>query len=402
MPSDLSSLADAVFKRTGQQKLLVNQLAQRYSFKAASPNEGHSLAAALLAEGAVAAVVTLNFDLALSTAIAILGVGDSVGIIEGPEDLPNQKAINLYYLHRNVTTADAETWVLRTEALKTSWKKSWESVVTAKVFSTPVVVFVGLGSPADVLIESTRLIKEAIPDGNRTFQVDPGDPNNSEFFKALALGPSSFIQAGWCDFMNSLAQRLVLEQASNVRTSAAAMMQREHMAPENIEWLINRLHAIGLLEFGKLRASWLLHSKLYCADESRDRELIADLLLAVATFARITGTVALLCGDGVVEFRNGNRIAHCRVFASGLGSHSPVAVEAKLSKRGRQYRRRTTAPTGIFVAATRDNTTTTVSAPHDVLSGEISESIITGRLDLPITHIESLRQSAYRDMQASP
>jgi hypothetical protein len=147
LPENLSCLADAVFAKTGKQRLLVEQLSQHYELKAASPNEGHLLAAALLREGAIASVVTLNFDLALSAAIQQLGVGDVVGIVDGPEHLSNKRTFNLYYLHRNANAADPETWVLRSVTLDTDWKSKWEEVVAAMVLATPVVVFAGLGSP---------------------------------------------------------------------------------------------------------------------------------------------------------------------------------------------------------------------------------------------------------------
>src|SRR4051812_562874 len=63
-PENLSSLADTVYDKTGAQTLLVKQLLDHYELKTATPNDGHLLAAALLAEGVVLTVVTLNFDLA--------------------------------------------------------------------------------------------------------------------------------------------------------------------------------------------------------------------------------------------------------------------------------------------------------------------------------------------------
>ena len=69
-PGDLSALADAVMMKTGRQRLLVEQLSQNYTLQTATPNEGHLIAAALLREGAIASVLTLNFDLALSAAIS--------------------------------------------------------------------------------------------------------------------------------------------------------------------------------------------------------------------------------------------------------------------------------------------------------------------------------------------
>jgi hypothetical protein len=277
LPSNLSCLADAVVAKTGKQRLLVEQLSQHYELKTASPNDGHLLTAALLREGAIASVVTLNFDLALSTAIGQLGVGDVVGVIDGPDDLPNKKTFNLYYLHRNANAADPETWVLRTAALDTEWNGKWEQVVAAMVLATPVVVFAGLGSPAEVLVESSKLIRNAIPTASRAFQVDPGDPDKSEFFKALALAPDAFVRKSWCAFMEELSQRLVVEHASQLKAAAEAMVQREQLQPEDLTTLLDRLQSIGLLNVGRLRSNWLLHEKEYMAEELLARELIADL-----------------------------------------------------------------------------------------------------------------------------
>ena len=306
-PWNLSRLADAVLAKRGHQRYLVEDLSQHYALKAASPNEGHLLTAALLGEGAIASVVTLNFDLALSTAIGQLGVGELVGIIDGPDDLQHQKAINLYYLHRNANAVDPDTWILRTAALTTEWKGKWEAVITAKVLATPVVLFAGLGSAADVLVESSRLIRSAIPNGSRAYQVDPGEPDKSEFFLALGLDHASYIQGKWCDFMEVLSQRLVVEQAAKLKTIAVEMIQRDHITPEDITALTSRLSEIGLIEVGSLRANWLLHDKRYLAAEAFTHELVADLLLGAAFVARVTDTRAILFGDGLVEFRRGDR-----------------------------------------------------------------------------------------------
>jgi len=396
-PSNLSSLADAVFKKEERQKPLVDLLSQHYLFETASPNEGHLPAAALLAEGAVVSIVTLNFDLALSTAIASLGVGDSIGIVASPEELPKQKMLNLYYLHRNVT-ADPEDWVLRTETLSRSWKEGWEGLVAAKVLLTPIVVFVGLGSLADVLVESARLIRRAIPKGNKTYQVDPGEPDKSEFFRALALEASAFIQAGWCDFMDALSQRLLVGQITKLEESAHAMVQRESLVPEDITALVKRLKEVGLLKLGAMRANWLLHDKPYHCDLRQDRDHVADLLLAAATFARTTNTIAVPSDDGVVEFRRGDQTLHCRVFVSGRGSRNWTTIEGDLAKRARQYRRRSPTPSSAFVAATRDAGSVAISPPRDVLNGDSSESIITRQSTLPMEHVESLRLWAVHNL----
>jgi hypothetical protein len=402
VPSNLSCLADAVFAKRGEQRLLVEQLSQHYELKTASPNEGHLLAAALLREGAIASVVTLNFDLALSTAIGWLGVGDAVGVIDGPDDLSNKKSFNLYYLHRNANAADRETWVLRTAKLETEWKGKWEHVVAAMVLATPAVVFAGLGSPAEVLVQSAKLIRDAIPNGSKAYQVDPGDPDKSEFFKALALAPDAYIPKTWCGFMEELSQRLVVAHTGELKTAAEAMIRREGLAPEDLTALLDRLQDLGLLKVGRLRASWLLYEKKYLAEQLLARELIADLLLAAALIARVTGTQATLCEDGVVEFRRGERTVAAHMFASGRGTRGRVAIETELNTRRKMLRTRAVPLSGAIVAGTRNSSTIPVTPPSDVLLGDTSASIVFGPTVLPIFETYSLRQDPAHCQQVAP
>jgi hypothetical protein len=114
--NDLSLVADAVFIKRNSQRDVVERLREQYDLKLATPNDGYLIAAAMLCEGAISSVVTLNFDLAISNALSELGAGLIVGVIDCPDELPRQKNINVYYLHRNVNAVDPESWVLRTPA----------------------------------------------------------------------------------------------------------------------------------------------------------------------------------------------------------------------------------------------------------------------------------------------
>ena len=97
-PADLSAVADAVYAETEAQAALVERL-PRESFRSASPNQGHYAAAALLIERSLAGVVTLNFDLAMSTALANLGSEDAVAIVAGPDDIARLGNLNLVLRH---------------------------------------------------------------------------------------------------------------------------------------------------------------------------------------------------------------------------------------------------------------------------------------------------------------
>lgn len=382
-------MADAVWSKTGRQSALVEELRARFTFKTATPNRGHLLTAALLGEGAIASVVTLNFDLALSTAIAQLGVAD-VGVIEGPEDLSRQLATNLYYLHRNVNAADPEKWVLRTAALQDEWRNSWQALVTNRVFSNPVVVFVGLGSPAAALVEGITLIRGVIPDVSKTYQVGPGDPAGCLFFAALGIDVSAFLRGGWCAFAEALAARVTLEQTMRLRRAADELTRNEGFSHEDLAPYLDRLNALGLVAFGHARSSWLLHQKPYAKDDPSTRELCADLLLAVAMIARISGAVALLTADGLVEYRRGDRVVASYVLASGRGTRGHARIEAMLSTRRSEFDRLSTQPVAAIVAGVRDSPPT--GPPLDVLIGEAEADIVYGPSAMPLIRADALRQ----------
>ncbi len=65
-PSDLSAVADVVFAKRNSQRDVVERLRDEYDLKLATPIDGYWIAAALLFEGVISSVVTLNYDLALS------------------------------------------------------------------------------------------------------------------------------------------------------------------------------------------------------------------------------------------------------------------------------------------------------------------------------------------------
>lgn len=390
-PTDLSVVADAVFAKENSQRKVVERLCDQYDLKLATPNEGYLIAAAMLCEGAISSVVTLNFDLALSNALSELGAGHIVGVIECPEDLPRQKTINVYYLHRNVNTADSELWVLRTAALEHDWKSQWEPIITTKVLTAPLVVFVGLGTPVAVLIESTKLLRNALPAATKLYQVDPGDKTSSKFFQELALDTSAYIQCGWCQFMDELSQRLLKEQVVQLEEAVERKVKDDRLPTENVADLLARLQALGLVKFGKLRAHWLLHDKPYCRVEPNALGLVADLLLALAMMARVSGAVAVIIEDGVVEFHRNGRIVAGYLVVSGCGHRGRSAIEVDVESRRKQYRGRLTPPRGVIVGGTSDFWPMTVTPPSDVVRGDVSEDIIGETNTLPLVHINELR-----------
>lgn len=391
-PEDLSRVADAVWAKTSSQSEMVKRLRQRYVLKLAPPNKGYRIAAALLCEGAVTSVITLNFDLALSNAIPELCVGDQVGVIESPAEQADQKNKNIYYLHGSVN-AEPDSWVLRTVALDKEWKDSWISPIATKVLSAPFAVFAGLGTPVAVLIESTKLLRSAFRE-KEFFQVDLGDKEQSAFFQALGLDESQYIQCGWCDFMGELSDRLVKEHVAQLREAVEQKVQQDGLRPEEVQPLLDQLLALGLIEFGELRSDWLLHSERYTPFNSYTPGLLADLLLALAMMERISGTQAAIGDRGLVEFRRDGRVVTAFLVASGRGHRKMSALEAEIARRERQCRNSRIRPQGGIVGGTSDIWIEEPSTPKDILHGETrTDDIVVGPGVLRLFHISRLRDN---------
>lgn len=402
-PGDLSLLSDAVFSKRNSQRDVVERLREQYDLKLATPNPGYCMAAAMLCEGALSSVVTLNFDLALSTALSELGAGRIVGVVERPEDLPFQKTINVYYLHRNVNAADPELWVLRTAALKSDWQGHWEPIIATKVLAAPVVVFAGLGTPVAVLIESTKLLRNALPTATSIYQVDPANRPDSKFFQELALDPSAYIQLGWGKLMEELSEHLSIEQIARLNDAVVQKIREDRMPYEDISDLLASLRSLGLVKLGRLRGHWLLHDKPYCPSAPNDLGLVADLLLALAMMARVSGAVSVIVEDGVVEFHREGRVVGAYIMASGRGHRGRAAVEASVESRRAQYRGRTAPPRGILVGGTSDAWTALPTPPRDIVHGDTAETdVVAGSTALPLFHINELRENHNRIQEVVP
>jgi hypothetical protein len=393
-PSDLSLLADAVFERLGSQRVLVERLRDQYGFKLAPANEGYSIAAALLCEGAITSIVTLNFDLALSTALSELGAHGIVGIVERPEDLQFQKNINVYYLHRNVNAADPDLWVLRSAAMATEWKDHWENIIANSVLATPVVLFAGLGTPLKVLIESAKRLKAALPDGTTTFLAGPGNPMDSQFFAELNLDVAHYLQLGWGALMRSLSDRLSVEQMAHLSQAVTRKINEDGMTPEAVQPTLDRFRDIGIVTFGRLRAHWLLHDKPYRPINTDDFGLIADLVLAIGYLERVSGATASVRREGIVDFSRNARIVASFQIASGRGHRGRAAIEADVNQRRTRFPY-DFPPSAVLIAGTSDTWDTPLpSAPDDIISGDMNEpDLISGTTRLSMIHVNQLRHT---------
>ena len=366
----------------------------------ATPNHGYLVAAAMLSERALSSVVTLNFDLALSHALSELGVRD-VGVIESPADLPNQKTINIYYLHRNVNEPNPENWVLRTSTLQVEWRSTWQPIVATGVLTAPVVVFVGLGTPVAVLIQSTKLLRDSLP-STKFYQVNRVVSAASRFFQELAIASSDYIQKEWCAFMEELSERLVKEHISRLDKAASHKVSTDRLHPENLNALLARIESFGLVKLGKLRSHWLLHDRPYCPDEPLACSLMADLLLGLGMMVRVTGAAAVITEDGLVEFHRNREVVAVYIVVSGRGSRGRAALEAVLDSRRSHYRARAFPPQGAVVAGTSDAWTLPPTPPKDVVRGESPGDIVAELTEFPLFHVSELRTNSSHVLQMVP
>jgi len=391
-PDDLSLVASAVWARHGSQAPLVERL-PRNAFRTARANDGYLIAAALLRERAVSCVLTLNFDLAMSSALTALSASD-VEVIEGPQHLANLGAAALIYLHRNVDEVDLERWILRQEALEQEWKDDWQEVVARRVMASPVTVFAGLGSPAAVLTETVARIRAVVSDHLKAYVVDPAE--ETDFQDALDLPDEAHLRAGWCDFMLQLGKRVVAEHYAALKTAAGELCAENNWSDElsHAPSLCSRFADLGLVRTGKLRALWLLEQQAYAPDDAR-RGLIADLLLGVGLVERELDATAHFREDGVVEFRQGNVIVASTILASGGGTRRWTALEPRIRTRAGHLRPEE-RPVSAILGGVQGVRPEQIAPPEDVLSGETSDDIIAGGIVMNLVMVDELREDPAR------
>jgi hypothetical protein len=392
-PSDLSLLADLIYeKEGGEQAELVKRLPIN-DFRTVTPNRGCLLAAALLREGALKGVLTLNFDLGMVTALAQIGSVNDVAVLTGPADHERMGATNLVYLHRSVD-ADYEEWVLRTDVIANGWQEGWEAAVGGLLIGGPFTVFAGLGSPAGVLIATTKKIKDTLPDEAKFLQVDPADSDDSPMREQIGVEEEDYLQLGWGDFMKRLSARLLARHRDELYDACRKVISREGFDDGDPGHICDRLSELDLIGVGEVRARWLLERRQrYLPQGNLDVELIASLLLAIAIIERRTGTTANFHPDGIVEFVKQGQVQASLLFASGRGSKGWSSVEADLSQPAFDRNRRLVEPRYALIAGVGARE---VVAPPAKLVGEEDEggegeSIIGDDETLILRSVDELR-----------
>jgi hypothetical protein len=385
-PEDLSAVASAVYSKTGKQASVVQRL-PRNSFRYAKANQGYLVAAALLCEGSIGCIATLNYDLAVTDAVRQLG-GQEIDEIAGPGDMQYFGSKAIVYLHRNVNEQDDERWILRTEALDHEWRDGWEAVVVARITAAPVTVFAGLGSPAAVLTETVGRIRQSVSDSLDAFLVDPQE--NSPFAVALDLPAENQVRARWGEFMTKLGDRFVAELRRELIRSCRDLCDENGWTddPNAIDAICAASCAGGILVAGALRARWLCSSRPYESDSSNRRSLIADLLLAVGLVQPSKDVPVRFSEDGLAHVQSRDGRVRTVLPITGQGHKRWSQIDALLA--GQQAFRAT--PADIIVAGGFEGVSIQeLTPPSDIVEGEPRDDVTQGLPKPRIVSIDMLR-----------
>ena len=387
---DLSAVAEAVFCKTGSQSDLVKRFPPD-SFRHAEPNEGYLIMAALLLEGALADTLTLNFDFAARTALANLGARERVSTLRGPEDHAQLGTRNLIYLHRDIDS-DHDDVILRPTALEDAWRECWGQVIAQRVLAGPVTVFVGLGTPASVLIDTTKRIHTALGRQASVFVVDLIAHEDSNFANSLNVASEDYLRMGWSEFMRALSRRVVAEHRAAIERDCYELIREndyEEEEEKELSDLCRRLTEIGLVRLGQLRAAWMLAKGSYLPHEPDiPLRLFTSLVLGVRMVEKISDRNASFVDEGLVEFSRNSHVARVMV-CSGRGSMSYARIETEVRKRQQILRQQGKASSVALVGGVESSSE--VATPSDIISDTDPYDLVTGPGHLRIFSIAQLR-----------
>jgi hypothetical protein len=384
-PSDLSKVADAVYAKCGSQRELVARFPLA-RFENAATNDGYDFAAALLRERALSDVMTLNFDLACRHSLA--GAGAEVGVISGPEQMGAIGGVNIIHLHRDVH-ADPDELILRTHQIEVAWQDGWEQLVATRVMMTPIVVFVGLGTAASVLVDTLRRIRRAIED-HAAYHVDPFSYGTSAFTDTLEISAERFVQLGWSEFMRELAQRLVLEHTRTFERAAQGVEEARDLPPEKLDVVLSVLNELDLLRLGELRARWLLRQDKYLPALNVEAAHLGDLVQGAAVLARQLDVTFARGADGCLQMRRGDRVVGVLIPASGAGIHPWAQYEAEVGRQ-RWVQEQGVVDTPVVLAAGVLGERAVIAAPVNLIDDVDTESIAEAVVGPVFIDVDELR-----------
>jgi hypothetical protein len=377
-PDNLAALATLTFNKKGSQ----NELVRRFPLdrlRLARPNEGYKLLAALMAEGAVAHVLSLNFDLAIENAASELGVTLFVTSAPGAQ-VPVRAA--LVHLHGSVNSPSDEL-VLRQSVINNAWKASWQQVVAQQILAAPNILFAGLGSPAPVLSETVEMVHGALGNQKAFYQVDISEHGANYFAQQLNVTVDHYVQTGWCEIMRRLATRVVEEQVQSLLTAGSAVLHDNGVELDQVarfKEVAGRLRKVSLLTLGRFRAhARLSRASAYLPRSLPDEEWMAMPLLALANICEHTGRGAEAAANGLWLLRLNGKTEATLLIATGRGTRKLVALESAIWDLCREIAESSAAaPDIVLLGGVVASITAAEAAPVDIVEDEEPEDIISG------------------------
>ena len=390
-PTDLASLATLVFQKTGSQAALIRQFPVD-KMRTARANEGYRMLMALMLEGAVSHVLSLNFDLAPQNAAVELG--ETVTVIDRPDILiPMTKTV--VHLHGSVNSAN-DDWILRTEVINNDWKSRWQEVVARQILAAPNVLFVGLGSAAPVLSETVTMIAAAVGQQKAFYQADLGEHASNDFARQLNVTGDRYICGSWCEVMSRLGAHLAEEQAYTLATNGAAILRENGVSDEELSAfhdVAGRLSGVTLLALGRFRANAQLNLiSRYLPRTQQDEEWTALPLKALAEISAETGLWAMPASTGMWHLNSGNRMRAQVLIVTGRGTRKMSALETSIRSLSRAITEEIgVGPDIVLVGSViPDVPPESLSAPSDIVDGEEGVAdIITGPRAPRVLSVES-------------
>lgn len=394
-PEDLSAVADIVHAQRGSQRELVLRLPTT-AFQNATPNEGYLIAAALLREQALGSLLTLNFDLAMGHALAAVRAGEEIAVLKAPQDHHRMGVVGVVHLHGDATS-DAEDWILRSEQLEGAWRDGWQDLITTRILTAPVVVFVGLGSPASVLVESVERIRQAME--HVVIHVDSAPYGSSDFTAAVGVLEERYVELPWCRFMEELGDRVATEQIASLKRSVDVFVVRERYDEADCSDILTELENAGLLNLGRIRAGWLLEGDSYLPARGADSELLAVLVYGVALACGIASWQVSANDAGNLELRRDGRLVGYLVPASGKATRSWASVESALQATKRLRQPRGFEPVIVLTSGVLGERPP-LTAPRDLVAEQSADSIVAPNAEPIVVDLEELRTNPDGFLQA--
>lgn len=385
-PRDLSLLADVVFAEHGSQRPLTERL-PRNDWRNATPNEGHRIAGALLIEGIIRSIITLNYDLAFQSALQNLGASSSIAVAKGPEDHGSIGNQALIYLHRSAES-DPERWVLRKADLDDGWRGGWEAMVAGGCLSAPVTLFAGLGSPAAVLTETVANLADI--SGTEYFFADPYP--DGKFLEALAGHLTAVIEIGWISLMREISTRVAAAQSKEIEMRCRTLARERGLSTSKLVDTCTALGGMGIVAIGTLRAAWLLHSKPFCpAFVDHENARLADLLTTVSVIAEALDADLAFQESGLCELRlRGSKRTVSFMCAHGSGMHTWATIQSRLELRRPQSMLSAMPRVVVGTGLVADNS----QLPEDLIHDDRApDDLVRGHSDAVLVEAAEVRGS---------